>query len=284
MNAPSHPSTNTGYSADFVAGVLADALDHGCRTYAIAGLQGTGKSTLCAQVVSLAASRGVRAVALSIDDFYLSRAQRQALARSVHPLCATRGPPGSQDIPLACATIDALREGRPTALPQFDKIDDDRLPRAQWPLAQCADLIILEGWFLKVPPQADIELTDPVNALERDEDAQGIWRRWSNAALETDCPPLWSRLDRLLFLRGPGFDIVPRWRWQQEQTLQAAQPDRQAMTRQQVERFVQFFERVSGQALRTLPRLADRTITLDALRRPTADSGTGSGFVVARPQ
>ena len=270
MNAPSHLSTNTGYSTDFVAGVLADALDNGCRTYAIAGLQGTGKSTLAAQVVALAASRGVQAVALSIDDFYLTHAQRQALARSVHPLCATRGPPGSQDIALACATIDALRDGRPTALPRFDKIDDDRLPRAQWPVVQRADLILIEGWFLKVPPQTDIELADPINALERDEDAQGIWRRWSNAALEIDCPPLWSRLDRLVFLQGPGFDIVPQWRWQQEQTLQAMHPNRQAMSLAQVERFVLFFERVSRQAMRTLPGIAERTIGIDPERRPIA--------------
>jgi len=33
-------------------------------------------------------------------------------------------------------------------------------------------------------------------------------------------------------------------------------------------RFVQFFERTSRQALRTLPTIAERTIRLDAQRRP----------------
>jgi D-glycerate 3-kinase len=33
-------------------------------------------------------------------------------------------------------------------------------------------------------------------------------------------------------------------------------------------RFVQFFERVSRQALRTLPAIADRHVRLDAARRP----------------
>jgi D-glycerate 3-kinase len=74
----------------------------------------------------------------------------------------------------------------------------------------------------------------------------------------------------MLFLQGPGFDIVPQWRWQQEQTLQAQHPDRRAMSQAQVERFVQFFERVSRQAMRTLPGIADRTIRLDAQRRPLA--------------
>jgi len=65
---------------------------------------------------------------------------------------------------------------------------------------------------------------------------------------------------------------VPTWRWQQEQTLQAAHPDRQAMSQAQVERFVQFFERVSRQAMRTLPGIADRTIRLDAQRHPLDDA------------
>lgn len=270
MGTQPHPSTKAGYSEAFVADILADALDPGGRTYAIAGLQGTGKSTLSAQMTALAANSGLTVVALSIDDFYLGHAARQELAHNVHPLCATRGVPGTHDVSLACEVLDALLAGRRTALPAFDKIADDRVPRAEWPVAQQADLVIVEGWFLKVPPHTDAELIEPINALERDEDPHGTWRRWSNDALARDYAPLWSRLDRLLFLQGPGFGIVPQWRWQQEQTLQATHPDRQAMTRAQVERFVQFFERDSRQALRWLPDIAERTIRLDAERRPIA--------------
>ncbi|WP_199268689.1 kinase [Cognatiluteimonas profundi] len=268
MPTTSHSPASAGYPDPFVADILADARGHDCRTYAIAGLQGTGKSTLSAQMADMAASLGRRVVALSIDDFYLGHAARQELGHRVHPLCATRGAPGTHDVALACEVLDSLRAQRPTALPRFDKIADDRLPESQWPTVQRADMVILEGWFLKVPPQSDAELREPLNALERDEDPDGVWRSWSNEALARDYPPLWSRLDRLLFLQGPGFEIVPQWRWQQEQTLQAAHPDRQAMSREQVERFVQFFERVSRQAMRTLPGIADRTIRLDAQRHP----------------
>ena len=38
------------------------------------------------------------------------------------------------------------------------------------------DLVIFEGWFLKVPPQAPGALRAPLNALERDEDPDGTWR------------------------------------------------------------------------------------------------------------
>jgi D-glycerate 3-kinase len=268
MTSSPHPSSHAGYADSFVARILDDALDSGSRCYAIAGLQGTGKSTLSAQMAQRASAGGRQVIALSIDDFYFGHATRQELGRKVHPLCATRGAPGTHDVALACNVLDALRAGRAVALPRFDKIADDRLPPETWPVVEHADLVILEGWFLEVPAQAPSELVQPLNALERDEDPQGTWRTWSNDALARDYPPLWSRLDRLLLLQGPGFEIVPRWRWQQEQTLQAAHPGRHAMTQAQVERFVQFFERVSRQALRTWPSVADRTIRLDAQRHP----------------
>jgi D-glycerate 3-kinase len=267
-HSPPHSPHAQGYSADFVARVLDDALAHACRVYAISGLQGTGKSTLSAQMAELAKARGLNVVALSIDDFYLGHAQREALGRRVHPLCATRGPPGTHEVALACDVLDALRDRHPAALPRFDKIADDRLARDAWPIARDTDLTILEGWFLRVPPQPPADLVEPLNALERDEDPHGTWRRWCNDALAVDYPPLWSRLDRMLFLQGPGFEVVPEWRWQQEVTLQAQHPGRHAMSHAQVMRFVQFFERVSRQALRTLPAIADRTIRLDARRRP----------------
>lgn len=268
MASRTHPPSPAGYAEPFVAAVLDDALAHRSRVHGIAGLQGTGKSTLSAQVAALAARRGMRAVVLSIDDFYLGRRERRRLGREVHPLLATRGPPGSHDVALAIETIDALREGRATRLPRFDKIADKCLPPSKWPVARGAELVLFEGWFQEVPPQRDDELIEPLNALERDEDASGTWRRWCNDALGRDYPALWERIDRLLFLEGPGFDIVPEWRWQQEVTLQAANPGRQAMTRPHVLRFVQFFERVSRQALRTLPAIADRHVRLDASRRP----------------
>jgi D-glycerate 3-kinase len=266
MDATHKPAR--GYAPEFVAGVYRAARDAGSHVFAIAGLQGTGKSTLSAQIAELGAGEGRKVVSLSIDDFYLGHEARQRLGREVHPLCATRGVPGTHDVALACDVLDALAAGRRTALPRFDKIADDREPESQWPVVDHADLTLLEGWFLKVPAEDSDALDEPINALEHDEDPDGTWRRWSNDALAKDYPALWQRLPRLLFLQGPGFDIVPRWRWQQEQTLQARHPDRKAMTHPQVMRFVQFFERVSRQAMRTLPGIADRTIRLDAERHP----------------
>ena len=271
MVADTHPSAAAGFDPQLVAAALEAALSlpQALPLFAICGLQGSGKSTLAAQIAALAQGRGLRAAVLSIDDFYLTRGERLRLARDVHPLLSTRGPPGTHDLGLAMETLDALQSGGRARLPRFDKLADERAPAAQWPAMQGrCDLVVLEGWFLKTPPQQAADLRDPVNALERDEDPDGSWRRWCNAALARDYPALWDRIDALWLLQGPGFEVVPEWRWQQEQALHAQDPARTAMDQVQVERFVRLFERVSRHASRTLPGIADRTIRLDAQRRP----------------
>jgi D-glycerate 3-kinase len=271
MTADAHPLTGTGFEQTLVTAALEHALSlpQTVPVFAIAGLQGSGKSTLAAQLAGLAQSRGHRVAVLSIDDFYLTKAERERLARDVHPLLANRGPPGTHDLGLAAETLDSLLAGKRTGLPRFDKLADERAPTTQWPVIEGrCDLVVLEGWFLKTPAQQAEELPAPINALERDEDPDGAWRSRCNTALARDYPALWEWIDALWWLQGPDFEVVPDWRWQQEQSLQAADPGRAGMDRAQVARFVQLFERVSRQALRTLPAIAERTIRLDAQRRP----------------
>lgn len=266
----SSPRPDAQWPRSFVDGLLEAASALGTRVLGISGLQGTGKSTLATQLADAASARGLRSAVLSLDDLYLDRDDRRALARDVHTLLATRGPPGTHAIDLGLAVFDAVRAGDAVRLPRFDKLGDRRLPESQWPLVHGLDLLVFEGWCVGTPAEDADALAAPLNALERDEDPDRIWRRWCNAALARDYPALWSRIDRLLFLQPPGFDIVPDWRWQQEQALQASEPGRPGMDRAQIERFVQHFERVSRQALRTLPELADETVTLDAQRRIVA--------------
>src|SRR3546814_5753388 len=80
---------------------------------------------------------------------------------------------------------------------------DRRLPESGWPRTGPVDLVLFEGWFLGTPAEPEAALAEPLNALERDEDPDGRWRRWCNDALARDYPPLWQRIDRLLFLQGP---------------------------------------------------------------------------------
>lgn len=272
MARQAHSVPSQAFPATLVDAVLDDALATRADppVYAISGVQGSGKSTLTAQLVAAGAVRGLQVVALSIDDFYLSRRERQVLARRVHPLLAVRGPPGSHDLALACAVLDRLRSlppGECVRVPRFDKLRDRRLPPSRWrSLRQRPDLIIFEGWFLGVAAQPASALRRTVNALERDQDPDGTWRRYCNEALARYAA-LWQRFDRLLWLRAPGFEVVPGWRWQQQATLQAARPTAPVMSRADVNRFVLLFERISRHAQASLPGLADRVIELDAERR-----------------
>jgi len=272
MATPTHGPAH-GFPDSLVQAALAGirALPQDMPVWGLSALQGTGKSTLAAQLADAAQAAGLRTAVLSLDDFYLTLAARKALARQVHPLLETRGPPGTHDLPLALATLDALRAGQPVKLPRFDKLADDRAPESQWPMLDApAQLVIFEGWCLGTPAQAPDELADPLNALERDEDPDGTWRGFCNATLDRDYQLLWNACDALWFLQPPGFENVVTWRWQAEQTLHAACPERSAMTRPQLERFVQHYERISRQALRTLPGIADHVVRVDAQRRVTA--------------
>ncbi len=268
MAAFPHPD---GFPDRLVADALAAAraLPAPTPVWAIAGLQGSGKSTLAAQVAARARSEGLRVAVLSLDDLYLTRAQRQRLALDVHPLLATRGPPGTHDVVLGCQVLDALRRGEDVVLPRFDKLADDRVPEdACTQIAGRVDLVLFEGWCLKAPPEDDAALATPLNALEREEDADGRWRRYCNDALRRDYPALWSRIDALWFLQPPGFEVVRTWRWQQEQAMAARDPSRTGMDRAQLDRFIQHYERTSRHLLETLPAMAERVVALDAQRRP----------------
>ncbi len=278
MTASSHAHRDSGFPPWLVEAALQAvvALLPRPSVFGISGVQGSGKSTLARQMAVLAQQRGLRVAVLSLDDFYLSRAERRLLADHVHPLLANRGPPGTHDLPLAMQVMSNLRAGRPSRLPRFDKSADERLPESRWPLIDGAvDVVILEGWMLGVPPQPGSALAAPVNPLEREEDPDGIWRRWCNDALVTGYPELWRLIDALWLLKAPSFGVVPAWRWQQEQSMQVHSPQRPGMGRPQLERFVQLFERVSRHALAVLPSLAERVVELDEHRQPLRRASLG---------
>ena len=235
----------------------------------VSGVQGSGKSTLATALVARAVARGIGAVALSLDDAYLSREARAVLAAEVHPLLATRGVPGTHDVALLHAMLDALAgasPAAPVALPRFDKGRDTRFAPQYWPRVTAPPrLIVLEGWCLGVPPQAPDELIAPVNALERDADADGRWRRHVDAQLAGPYAALWVRIDRLVLLRAPSFEVVAGWRGQQEAALRE-QGAPQAMDAAALRHFIAHYERLSRHALARLPALADVVIELDAAR------------------
>lgn len=229
----------------------------------INGAQGSGKSTLAARLAGLLQRRhGLHAVVLSIDDLYLTRAEREALARQVHPLLRTRGVPGTHDLDLGVAVLEALRRGGTPRLPRFIKARDDRAPQNEWTAPPCpADLVLFEGWCVGTPAQSPAELAAPVNELEAREDADGRWRRHVNERLAHDYPRLFGLIDRLIFLQAPDFASIFRWRLEQEgRNVQAG--GGAGMDEAALRRFIQHYERLTRQALAVLPQQADAVIRL----------------------
>lgn len=230
----------------------------------ISGAQGSGKSTLTAHLAQRLGASGRRVAALSLDDLYKTRAERQTMARTVHPLFATRGVPGTHDIALGLETIAALERGEASPLPRFDKGADDRVPRADWPHAPAdTQVLLLEGWCVGAVPQTD--LSAPVNALEAEEDPQGRWRSHVNAALAGEYQHLFARIDLLVLLAAPGWDVVAQWREQQEAELRQ-RGGAAVMNPAQVSRFIQHYERLTRWILEEMPIRADLTVQLGESR------------------
>ena len=251
-----------------LAAVLALREDGRCgesgRVLGLSGGQGAGKTTLANLLIEALGHLGRRAVCLSLDDFYLSRAERQALGAEVHPLLATRGVPGTHDVDLAISVIGKLTQGRSALCPRFDKATDDRLPASQDRIVdEGTEVVVFEGWCLGALPQPDVDLEQPLNSLERQQDADGSWRHFVNRQLTEDYARLWRLLDAELYLQVPDIDAVIRWRMQQEQQHPAAQ----RMNREAIERFVAHYERLTLWMTRTLPRRVEYLGILDKKHR-----------------
>jgi D-glycerate 3-kinase len=236
----------------------------------LCGSQGSGKSTMAAFLKALLEDKGLKAAVLSIDDLYLTLAERERLAAEVHPLLRTRGVPGTHDLGLGHALIDVLSDGvAEVSMPRFDKAEDTRAPAETWPrVASPVDVILLEGWCVGALPQTEAALARPVNALEREEDAGGTWRHYVNEQLKGDYAGFFGRIDILALLKAPSFEVVYGWRSLQEKKL--AEKVRlhgltgtKVMDALQIRRFLMFYQRLTEWILEEMPGRADILMPLD---------------------
>ena len=174
----------------------------------IQGPQGCGKSTLAAALVDALADIGHPGVALSIDDFYLTRAEQVALAgrHPGNPYMEHRGYPGTHDVPLGSRVLAALvglGAGETLRLPIYDKSAHggrgDRAPAASFRSVEGPkDLVILEGWMLGFRKVLDTELPDArLQAPNACLDGYAAWT---------------SHLDMFVQLDVEGTDSIVRWR------------------------------------------------------------------------
>jgi len=233
----------------------------------LCGAQGSGKSTIAAAAVRLIEDRGLRALTLSLDDFYLGREARAWLAEQVHRLLLVRGPPGTHDVALACAVLDHVIGPGTLPLPAFDKATDERKPKGAWRSVEGPfDVVIFEGWCVGAVPEPLERLRSPINALEREWDTRGAWRGYVNRQLAEPYQALFGRLDRLVYLHAPGFDVVRGWRAEQERKLR--ERTGAGMSDTEVGRFVAHYERLSRWIMEEMFLRADWSIPLGPDRTP----------------
>ena len=228
----------------------------GVATAGIGGGQGAGKSTLGRLITEAGTVFGTRIEVLSIDDFYLTREERRGLAETVHPLLATRGPPGTHDVERLRTAMAALRQPGVVHVPRFDKGKDTRSGFAR--IAGGVELVVLEGWCVGAPA-AKFPVDEPINALEREHDANTRWRSYIENALGGPYAGLNEDLETLVFLKVPDLAAVRRWRLQQE----GERPPGQRLSPVEVNRFVEHYERITRRMLASLPSTADVVVDLD---------------------
>lgn len=252
---------------DLVGRLIADGPKVRPPRIAVVGAQGSGKTTL-----ARAAADRFGAAQISIDDVYLTRAEREAMGREVHPLFVTRGPPGTHDLTLLQRLIDALSAAGPddeTPIPDFDKRGDDRRPVEAWRAFRGRpSAILVDAWCLAALAEDAAALAAPVNALEADHDADGGWRRAVNGFVGGAYADFIAGFDAVLFLRAPSFDVVLDWRCQQEaDLLEVAPTSLPAAERARLAGFIQYFERITRRMLDG-GVTADVVVQLDRNRQP----------------
>ncbi|KAJ1913636.1 hypothetical protein H4219_005130 [Mycoemilia scoparia] len=240
----------------------------------VSGPQGSGKTTLCGQLIKKLTSSpySLNVVAFSTDDLYLPYESQQSLAKlnPRNPLWQHRGNAGTHDVDLGRNTLCALRyinedENYSVALPRYDKSayggKGDQVAKPEWPIVKGPlDLVLFEGWQVGFPPLTDRELEELVMKTLLSGDGSSHILKYDMDTLKAinkaSCKyqRYWyDQLDAFIWIQAQKLDYVYDWRWQQEETLSKrlkkdaeANNDnkdekRGSMTREQVVNFVDKF-------------------------------------------
>ncbi|NJM95955.1 MAG: glycerate kinase [Phormidesmis sp. RL_2_1] len=237
---------------------LADKLDRQQRALGapfiqgILGAQGTGKTTLTQILCLLLEQLGHQSVAFSIDDLYLTYAQRCQLQQA-DPRLVWRGPPGTHDIDLGVQTLKRIKQTAPCSptdtpaespqiqVPRFDKSlqagQGDRIPSSLHP---APTITLFEGWFVGARPVADSLFTHENTTLPAPiitaSDRQ--FARDCNHRLQAYLP-LWEFLDSLIVLYPEDYRLSQQWRQHAERAMQAQ--GKPGLCEQDIADFVTYF-------------------------------------------
>lgn len=205
----------------------------------IQGPQGGGKTTLTRVMLEVLmgqspqfGDRPVSATAVSIDDFYMTRAGQLGVsaAHPGNPYLEHRGYPGTHDIALGADTLRQLRDGTATHIPVYDKSAHagrgDRAPESEWRrITEPLDIVFVEGWMLGFEPVADSEIADPYLQI-------------ANARL-AGYSAWYELIDAWVVMRAVDPEYVLSWRVEAEEKMKAA--GKPGLSRADIEDYIRRF-------------------------------------------
>ena len=225
------------------------------------GGQGSGKTTIGIILKIILEKFFKRKVCVSsIDDFYKTHVERNKMSINIHPLFKVRGVPGTHDINLIKDFFIFIKKKKfkKFKFPKFDKSIDDRLPKKQWnDVKQKPEIVIFEGWCVGAKSQTASQLKKPLNIIEKNEDKNLIWRTYVNNNLKKDYKKIFSMIDNFIFMKIPNFDMVFKWRFLQEKKLRKKYSfKKKIMARDEVKRFIMFYQRITLQMIQDLSKSA----------------------------
>ena len=100
-------------------------------------------------------------------------------------------------------------------------------------------------------------LKAPVNALEKNEDKNLIWRKYVNEKLKKEYKRIFNIIDYNIFMKIPNFNSVLKWRLLQENKLRKkSHLKKKVMSNEKIKRFIMFYQRITLQMMKDLSKSA----------------------------
>ncbi|RFU35818.1 hypothetical protein B7463_g532, partial [Scytalidium lignicola] len=221
------------------------------------GVQGAGKTTLVSALSNtLRTQEHLETLVVSIDDFYLPHKAQETLAREHkdNPLVQHRGEPGTHDVAFLKSFFEALRDGKETKVPIYDKSafqgQGDRVSEDKWQVVNAPSqprirVVIFEGWCVgfRAISTAEVKIkqdvakvaagtSTQVKTLQKNRLEDLLFVNEKLRAYDT----ITDMFDAFIHIDAEETGYVYEWRLQQEAALRKERGT--GMTDEQVIRFV----------------------------------------------
>ena len=251
------------YIEKYILTIITYIINSKKKKFLISGSQGIGKSTLVLILKSVIEKiYDKKVMSLSIDDYYLSKKKRLQLSKKIHPLLQTRGVPGTHDLDKLNKHVNQFNKKKfPIIIPIFDKLSDDRVKKTH--TINKADILFLEGWCCGCLPIENQYLYKNINKLESNLDKNNIWRNFYNNKLQNNYKKIFKLFSLKIYMQPPTFQYVYKWRSEQERKNISKSVNKKYMSKEQLDKFIQHYEKITKWMIRTMPAEADMLIKVN---------------------